>query len=44
VNLDDAAQFAETEAAFTEMGFSTPETHLILQVYVVLFSLLLCFE
>lgn len=32
VNLDDAAQYQETEAAFTEMGFSSEETHGILKV------------
>lgn len=32
VNLDDAAQYQETEAAFTEMGFSAAETMSILKV------------
>lgn len=32
MNLDDAAQYSETEAAFTEMGFSQLETHTILKV------------
>jgi myosin heavy subunit len=32
VNLDDAAQFQETESAFAEMGFSVAETRTIFKV------------
>ena len=32
VNLDDAAEFKDTEKAFTEMGFSTDETEKIFKI------------